>query len=75
MAEAQKKKTTDLMQIKLVFHGPGGKRVEVRRFEVEGKPTITSIKVKACGRDPPRIRGGGASLQGVQRCISPQVLT
>ena len=52
MAEAQKKKTTDAMQVKLVFHGPGGRRVEVRRFEVEGKPTITSIKDKVAELRP-----------------------
>ena len=52
MAEAQKKKTTDVMQVKLVFHGPGGKRAEVRRFEVEGKPTITSIKDKVAELRP-----------------------
>ena len=52
MAEAQKKKTTDAMQVKLVFHGPGGKRAEVRRFEVEGKPTITSIKDKVAELRP-----------------------
>ena len=53
MAEAQKKKkTTDVMQVKLVFHGPGGKRAEVRRFEVEGEPTITSIKDKVAELRP-----------------------
>ena len=52
MAEAQKKKTTDAMQVKLVFHGPGGKKAEVRRFEVEGKPTITSIKDKVAELRP-----------------------
>merc|ERR1719477_550373 len=52
MAEAEKKKTTDAMQVKLVFHGPGGRRVEVRRFEVEGKPTITSIKDKVAELRP-----------------------
>ena len=52
MAEAQKKKTTDAMQVKLVFHGPGGKRAEVRRFEVEGKPTITSTKDKVAELRP-----------------------
>ena len=52
MAEAQKKKTADAMQVKLVFHGAGGRRVEVRRFEVEGKPNITSIKDKVAELRP-----------------------
>ena len=50
MTDSQNKnKTTEMMsseemQVKLVFHGPGGRKVEVRRFEVEGKPTITTLK-------------------------------
>ena len=52
MTDSQNKnKTTEMMsseemQVKLVFHGPGGRKVEVRRFEVGGKPTITILKDK-----------------------------
>ena len=58
MADTQNKnKTTeamssDEMQVKLVFHGPGGRKVEVRRFEVEGKPTITTLKEKVAELRP-----------------------
>ena len=58
MTDSQNKnKTTEMMsseemQVKLVFHGPGGRKVEVRRFEVEGKPTITTIKDKVAELRP-----------------------
>ena len=58
MAGTQNKnKTTeamnsDEMQVKLVFHGPGGRKVEVRRFEVEGKPSITTLKEKVAELRP-----------------------
>ena len=58
MTDSQNKnKTTEMMsseemQVKLVFHGPGGRKVEVRRFEVEGKPTITTLKDKVAELRP-----------------------
>ena len=58
MADSQNKnETTEMMsseemQVKLVFHGPGGRKVEVRRFEVEGKPTITTLKEKVAELRP-----------------------
>merc|ERR1719500_1806532 len=58
MTDSQNKnKTTEMMsseeiQVKLVFHGPGGRKVEVRRFEVESKPTITTLKDKVAELRP-----------------------
>ena len=61
MADSQKNKNetaTEMMsseeetQVKLVFHGPGGRKTEVRRFEVEGNPTITTIKDKVAELRP-----------------------
>ena len=57
MANSQMNKTTEMMsteemQVKLVFHGPGGRKVEVRRFEVDGKPTIATIKDKVAELRP-----------------------
>ena len=50
-ATAQMMSSED-MQVKLVFHGPGGRKTEVRRFEVEGNPTITTIKDKVAELRP-----------------------
>ena len=59
MADSQNKNkaTAEMMsseetQVKLVFHGPGGRRTEVRRFEVEGNPSITTIKDKVAELRP-----------------------
>merc|ERR1719500_386163 len=58
MTDSQNKnKTTEMMsseemQVKLVFHGPGGRKVEVRRFELESKPTITTLKDKVAELRP-----------------------
>ena len=53
MADSQNKMmSSDEMQVKLVFHGPGGRKEEVRRFEVEGKPTIATLKGKVAELRP-----------------------